>query len=214
MGLWNNLVWHYETKRTRLVYGWRVREMGHGVIIDRTSRVQPPGAVGIGAGSRIHGMVKITGTGKDGERVSIGNSCEIAEDAWLDSAGGFIEIGNNVYVGPHTYIGGHGGCKIGDDCQIAGFCYIIPANHEFDDLSTPIRLQGHAAKGITIEYDCWLGNGVSVLDGVRIGRGSVVAARAVVTRDVPECAIVAGIPASVVRYRGDVSASQGRGPAQ
>jgi acetyltransferase-like isoleucine patch superfamily enzyme len=67
----------------------------------------------------------------------------------------------------------------------------------------PIRLQGHTLKGIDIGEDCWLGNGVTVLDGVNVGRGCVLAAHAVVTKDVPEYAVMGGVPARVLRFRGD-----------
>jgi len=201
--IYTALLWYLRTRCTRLVWGWRLGALGHGSMIDRGVEIKNPRGIRIGKGVRIrHGATMMT-SGKEGECMSIGDGSYVATRACLDSGGGVLELGSNVYVGPDVYLGGHGGCKVGSDCQIAGFCYIIAANHEFDDRSVPIRLQGHTFQGIEIGEDCWLGNGVTVLDGVTVGRGSVLAARAVVTKDVPEYAVVAGVPARVIRYRGE-----------
>jgi len=74
-------------------------------------------------------------------------------------------------------------------------------NHVYTDPNTPIRLQGVTRRGIVVEADCWIGAGSMILDGVRIGRGTVVAAGAVVTRDVPPYSVVAGVPARVIKSR-------------
>lgn len=80
-------------------------------------------------------------------------------------------------------------------------------NHAFDDPDVPILRQGFQVGRVDIGPDVWIGGHVVVLSGVRIGAGSVVGAVAVVTRDVPEGAVVVGVPARVVRYR------KGFGPA-
>jgi acetyltransferase-like isoleucine patch superfamily enzyme len=77
----------------------------------------------------------------------------------------------------------------------------MPSNHVFEDPKTPIRLQGIRAEGIIIKDDVWLGTGVRVLDGITIGKGSIVGAGAVVTKDVPDYAIVTGVPARVTGWR-------------
>lgn len=74
-------------------------------------------------------------------------------------------------------------------------------NHVTTRTDIPIKDQGVTHRGIVVEDDVWLGSGVIVLDGVRVGTGAVVAAGSVVTRDVPPYAIVAGVPAQVIRYR-------------
>lgn len=198
-----NLAWHWQTKRTRLLYGMRLGKLGHGAVVDCGARVQASRSIGLGAATRIYTHARIRGLGHEGEHIDVGSDCQIAEYAVIESSGGYVEIGDNVYVGRYTYIGGHGGCRIGNDCQIAEFCYIIAANHEFEDRSKPIRLQGHSCKGITVGDDCWLGNGVTILDGVTVGRGAVLAAHAVVTRDVPDYAVVGGVPARILRFRGE-----------
>jgi acetyltransferase-like isoleucine patch superfamily enzyme len=200
-GLIEKLRWHCETKRTRLVHGRRLKALGKGAVIERGVELHGARFVSIGEGTRLRRGAVLWAS--EGGGLDIGANCCVDGGARLDSAGGRIEIDDNVYVGPHTYVGGHGGCKIGRDCQIAGGCYIIAANHNFDDRSTPIRLQGYTKQGITIGEDCWFGNGVTVLDGVTISRGCVLAAHAVVTKDVPEYAVAGGVPARVLRFRGE-----------
>ncbi len=126
--------------------------------------------------------------------------------------GSVIEVGagGSVFVGRNTHI--QGSCnlngfvsdiRIGDNVQIAPGCAFSPYEHGIKDVETPIRDQPLTSCGpIVVEDDAWLGMGVKVLDGVTIGKGAVVGAGAVVTKDVPPYAIVAGVPAKVIRYRG------------
>lgn len=85
---------------------------------------------------------------------------------------------------------------------------IIAINHIFDDPNRPFIEQGITAEGIVIENDVWLGSAAVVTDGVHIGQGAVVAAGAVVTKDVPAHSVVAGVPARVIKEVGGVSKSE------
>ncbi|WP_315874593.1 acyltransferase [Thermocoleostomius sinensis] len=115
---------------------------------------------------------------------------------------GYIEIGKLTYIGPSTCIAGPGPVRIGSYCLISSGCGIYGNNHVFDDPTILIREQGFTNKGITIEDDCWLGTGVKVLDGVTIGKGSVIGAGAVVTKDIPAYSVAVGVPARVISKRG------------
>jgi acetyltransferase-like isoleucine patch superfamily enzyme len=77
----------------------------------------------------------------------------------------------------------------------------VAANHKYTDPQEFIRLQGSTAKGICVESDVWIAAHCVILDGVNIGRGSVVAAGALVNRDVPAYTVVGGAPAEVIKYR-------------
>ena len=74
-------------------------------------------------------------------------------------------------------------------------------NHIYDDPKISIRLQGIRANGIKIEDDVWLGVGSTVLDGVTIGKGSVIGAGAVVTKNIPPYSVAVGVPANVIKER-------------
>jgi acetyltransferase-like isoleucine patch superfamily enzyme len=131
---------------------------------------------------------------------------ELSPGVMVWTQGGVIAIGENSRIGPACILYGHGGLTIGRNVIVAGQTMMVPANHVFTDVNVPIKDQGQTAQGITIEDDVWIGAGVKILDGVRIGAGAVVAAGAVVNRDVPARAVVAGVPARVIKMRG-ISAS-------
>jgi acetyltransferase-like isoleucine patch superfamily enzyme len=119
----------------------------------------------------------------------------------IKAIGGCVEIQSGSYIGPYVCMAGPGNITIGKDCLIGSQTGIYANNHIFSDLATPIKLQGTTQEGIVIEDDCWLGTGVKVLDGVTIGRGSVIGAGAIVTKDIPPLSVAVGIPAKVIRQR-------------
>lgn len=139
-------------------------------------------------------------TGQGG-RVAIGSGTALGAHTMLLAYGGEIVLGENCSVNPFCVLYGHGGLHIGNYVRIATHCVFVPANHVFDDPDKPIARQGLTTKGIRIGDDVWLGAGCRVLDGVAIGRGAVIAAGSVVTKDVPPMAIVAGVPARTIGSR-------------
>ena len=114
---------------------------------------------------------------------------------------GQIKIGRQTYIGPYTCMSSYGNLIIGQNCLIASHSSIYAHNHLFNDATQNIRDQGFIHKGITVEDDCWLGSGVRVIDGVTIGKGSVIGAGAVVTKDIPPYSIAVGVPAKVISKR-------------
>lgn len=115
-----------------------------------------------------------------------------------------LSLGDRVSIHPMCYIDATGGVVIGDDVSIAHSVTVMSTEHRFDDPTLPIRDQGVDLLPVTIESDVWIGAGARVLAGVRVGRGSVVAAGAVVTKDVPAHAVVGGVPARVLKERSEV----------
>ena len=93
--------------------------------------------------------------------------------------------------------------KIGDYVMIGPYCLFASVHHEFDDYKTPMIFQKPEIKPIVVEDDVWIGAKVTVLGGVTIGRSAIVAAGAVVTKDVESYSIVGGVPAKLIRYRFD-----------
>ncbi len=110
-----------------------------------------------------------------------------------------VEIGADSTVNAYAVVRGF--IRIGNQVRIGGQAHILGFNHNFDDMDQPIHKQGINRKGITIEDDVWIGSGAIVLDGVTIGAHSIVAAGAVVTKDVAEYSVVGGNPAKVIRDR-------------
>ncbi|UXN75165.1 acyltransferase [Devosia sp. A8/3-2] len=134
----------------------------------------------------------------------------LGEHSWIVGHAlvrGDVEFGAHSTVNPYAMISGKVRC--GDGVRIASHVSIVGFNHGFDDPSVPIYTQKHETLGIVIEDDVWIGANAVVLDGVTVGKGAVIAAGAVVSKDVPPMAIVGGVPAKVVRYRGQGKAGRG-----
>lgn len=129
--------------------------------------------------------------------IVIGSGCWIEDHAVLDTFGGKIRLGKNVFVGPHAVIYGHGGVEVGDDCLVAMHCRILSSNHTVPPFGTPVRTRPDRLLPAKLGRDVWLGAGVTVLGGVTIGDGCVVGAGAVVTKDLPPGSIAHGVPARV-----------------
>lgn len=133
--------------------------------------------------------------------IIVGEGTELGYYVILMTYGGFIEIGKNCSINPNSIIYGHGGVRIGDNVLIAAQCVVVSTNHIFSDRTKLIAEQGATAKGIIIEDDVWLGAGCKILDGVVIGKGAVIAAGSVVTVNVPEYCVYAGVPARKIKDR-------------
>lgn len=113
-----------------------------------------------------------------------------------------LSIGSRVFINAGTIITARAPISIGNDVLIGPYVIINSGNHGYANLTIPIRLQAHVSAPIVIGDDVWIGANVVILRGVQIGQGSIIAAGAVVTKDVPERVVVAGIPAHVIRIRG------------
>ena len=118
---------------------------------------------------------------------------------------GTIEIGDGVSLNANVNIDACNGGRIivGNDVLVAPNVVMRSSDHGTSALDKPIKEQGHTGGEIVIEDDVWLGSNVSVVEGVRVGRGAVVAAGAVVTRDVLPYTIVGGVPARLIKRRGE-----------
>lgn len=112
-----------------------------------------------------------------------------------------LVIKDHVLVNINCMLNAEGGLTIGSGVMIGPFTTIWTSNHEFSDTKIPIRLQGNRYAPVVIEDDVWVGAQVTILAGVRVGQGAIVGAGAVVTKDVPAYAIVAGNPAHIIKMR-------------
>lgn len=111
-----------------------------------------------------------------------------------------ITIGDYSGIGVDCRIGGN--VTIGDHVMMGPECVFLPHNHKFDRLDIPMCEQGFSeSKPIHIGNDVWIGTRVIIMPGVTVGNHSIIGAGAVVTKDVPEYAIVGGVPARVLKMR-------------
>jgi len=137
-----------------------------------------------------------------GDRVTIGKFALIRPtNSYGGSIGEGLKIGNNSSIGPYSYIGCSGMIEIGDNVMMSPRVSIYAENHVFDRTDITIKDQGVKREFVKIEDDCWIAANSVILAGVTIGKGSIIAAGSVVTRDVPPFSIVAGVPATVIKSR-------------
>lgn len=115
--------------------------------------------------------------------------------------GAGLTIGEHSSIGPYGYIGCSGRISIGKNVMFGPKCSLFAENHVFSDTKNSIKSQGVCQKGIIIEDDCWIGSNVIILDGVTIGKGSVIGAGTLITKDVPAGSIVIDKREQVLRKR-------------
>lgn len=138
-----------------------------------------------------------------GRDLHVGKGCRL----WAPDR---LRIGNGVYIGKNVTI--EANCDIGDYCLVANNVAVVGRHdHDFSIVGIPVRFApwigsasaslAHRAEKAVIEADVWLGYGAIILTGVRIGRGSIIAAGSIVTTDLPAYSIAAGNPAKVIRQR-------------
>lgn len=136
-----------------------------------------------------------------GNNVSFGRNTNIECTGVIRELGEKLIIGDGVGIAANAFIAVRGEVIIGNNTIIGPNLKLHSENHVFTDLETPIRLQGATRKGVVIGEDCWIGSNVTILDGVKIGNKCVIAAGAVVNKDIPDYSIAGGVPAKIIKSR-------------
>ena len=135
----------------------------------------------------------------------LGDDVIISRGCLLAAMHGHLRLAPRVNVGTHCTMYSAGGIDIGADTMLASNCYLGGGSYAVrGSFDIPLSRQLQPGRGLVIAEDCWLGAGVTVIDGVTIGRGSVIAAGAVVIRDVEPFSVMAGVPARRVGFRGSL----------
>ena len=128
---------------------------------------------------------------------SLGDYSVVESFACINNAVGDVVIGDHTRIGLHNTI--IGPVEIGNHVNLAQGITVTALNHNFSDTNKRIDEQGVSTNPVTIEDDVWVGANAVILPGVTIGEHCVVAAGAVVTKDVPPHSLVAGVPAKVIK---------------
>jgi acetyltransferase-like isoleucine patch superfamily enzyme len=114
---------------------------------------------------------------------------------------GAVEIGDKTVMGQECTISAYQRVRIGNECVIADRAMFIDFDHGIVEVERPIRLQGIYKRDVEVGNNVWIGYGACILRGVSVGDNSVIGTNSVVTKDVPANAVVAGIPARIIRMR-------------
>lgn len=139
------------------------------------------------------------------EDIRLGKGVGLDEGVVLLCSGerksGKLVLGRECYVNRGTLFDAHLGIEVGARAMIGPFCYITDSDHSFES-GKAVMDQPMRSRHVHIGEEAWMGARVTVLRGVRIGRGAVIGAGSVVNKDVPDNAVAVGAPARVVRMRG------------
>lgn len=180
---------------------WRLRPP-RGLLLGPHVQFVQPSRLHNGRGAAIGGFGYIDCSADGG--IVLGPRVTIRERAWIQGRSGLntrasrLLIGARSYIGPNAVIGLGGPVTIGEDVQIGAGLTITAEAHESDAHGSFVT--GHVSRvGVTIGNRCWLGNNVSLLDGVELGEACVIGAGAVVTKSIPPHSVAVGVPARVIR---------------
>ncbi len=187
----------------KVAYPWMMGAVGRGTAFGRNMMIRNPSQIFLGSRVVVDDNVVLDAKGAGTGRIEIGDAVVISRNNILSCKGGTIKVGNHTNIAQNCLIHSEEKVEIGDEVIIAAYTYIVGGgNHDYSRLDMPIIEQPNLHRGgIVIEDNVWIGARVTILDGVTVHSGSVIGAGAVVTEDVPENCVVAGIPAKVVSRR-------------
>src|SRR3954471_1740063 len=165
--------------------GLRKLRLGRRLVLDGLAFIGPRCAIQIGRNARV----------ELGRWSWLGHGCKVRCHE------GVISIGAKTVLGQECTISAYQNVSIGRECVIADRVMLIDFDHGMVDVERPIRLQGIYKRDVRVGNNVWVGYGACILRGVHVGDNAVIGTNAVVTRDVPANAVVAGVPAKVIRMR-------------
>jgi acetyltransferase-like isoleucine patch superfamily enzyme len=160
-----------------------------------------PHKVRLGDAVTLDDLVVLDAKGTSNRGIEIGRGAFLGRGTILSCKDGDISLGDHANLGFHCEIFSGSSVTVGRHALFAAQVYLVGGGHEFEARDAAVIDQPRTSRGIVVGDDVWLGTGAKVLDGTRIGSHAVVGANAVVTADLPERAIAAGIPARVLRQR-------------
>lgn len=183
------------------LYPFLLGKVGKGVIFGRNIVLRHPHKIYLGDNCVIDDNCVLDAKGTDNKGIFIGNGIFVGRNTILCCKDGDIHIDDNVLIGFNCEIFSANFVRLGKNVQIAAYSYLNGGTHSFDRTDIPVLEQERSGWGIVLEDNVWLGAKVIVLDGVVVGKDSIVGAGAVVNRDLPALSIAAGLPAKVVKKR-------------
>jgi len=185
-------------------YPMLLGSVGSGTVFGTNIVFRHPKKIHLGKNVVIDDNILIDAKGVDNSGIKMGDDVFVGRNTILSCKDGDIELYDRANIGFNCYIFASNHVTVGEDVLIAGFTYIVGGgNYSLEKLDVPINQQYdfEGKGGVDIEHNVWIGAHVVILDGVKVGNGSVLAAGAIVSKDVPEMSIVGGVPAKVIKSR-------------
>jgi len=191
--------------------GFLFRTVGRGLILGRGIIVRHPGRIDFGDNVAIDDYVFLDAGGSGDIGVQLRDGVIVSRNCVIQGKTSYVVFEERVDVGCNCIFSSVAGITIGASTIISGNCFVGGGRYYHDRLEPAIMDQGGYSRGeIVVGEKSWIGAGAVILDGVRIGRGVIVGAGSVVTKNIPDYAVVAGVPAKVIRIREDKD-TNGRG---
>ena len=187
----------------KLLYPLLLGSCGRNVVFGQNVVLRHPHKIHIGDDVAIDDNCLLDAKGEANAGIRIGNGVFVGRNTILSCKNGDIVLKDGANVGFNCEVFSASRVEIGAQTLLAAYCYVIGGDHRLDDPDRPVLEAARSSSGVRIGDGVWLGAGVKVLDGVDVGDGAVVGAGAVVREAVPARGIAVGIPARVVRMRGD-----------
>ncbi|WP_284983038.1 acyltransferase [Arthrobacter sp. efr-133-TYG-118] len=191
--------------RGSLVKPW-LKHSGGVLFVGRGARLKNPQLISHKGRFVVEDYAEVQGLAQHGlnfgDEVSIGRGTLIRPSSYYGGEIGVgLWVGDRSSFGAGCFIGCSGEIRIGNDVMLGPGVRLFSENHIFSDRDRTIKSQGVSREFLSIGDDVWIGSGVTITAGVKVGSGVVIAAGSVVTHDLPDNAVAAGIPAKVLRTR-------------
>jgi len=175
------------------------------IFVGRGVKIHSPSRIIFGRSIILEDFVEINALSKEG--VIFGNNVTIKKNSIIECTGVLRElgiglvVGDNVGIAQNAFIQVRGRVIIGSNIMFGPGVSIFSENHSFSDSSKLLIEQSTERIGVEIQDDVWVGANSTILDGCQIGKGSIIAAGSLVNKNVPNYAIVAGVPAKIIKMR-------------
>ncbi|MCB0744180.1 MAG: acyltransferase, partial [Ignavibacteriae bacterium] len=178
--------------------------VGSGTVFGTNIVFRHPKKIHLGKNVVIDDNVLVDAKGVDNSGIKMGDDVFVGRNTILSCKDGNIFLDDRANIGFNCYMFSSNNIKVGKDVLVAGFTYIVGGgNYSLDQLDVPINQQYdfEGKGGVEIEDNVWIAAHVVILDGVKVGSGSVLAAGAIISKEVPRMSIVGGVPGKVLKSR-------------
>lgn len=186
------------------LYPMLLGSVGSGCVFGTSIVFRHPKKIHLGDNVVIDDNILVDAKGVNNNGIKMGDDVFVGRNTILSCKDGDIELDDRANIGFNCYIFASNSVKVGKDVLVAGFTYIVGGgNYGLEKLDVPINQQYDfdGKGGVIIEDNVWIAAHVVILDGVRVGSGSVLAAGAIISKEVPQMSIVGGVPGKVLKKR-------------